>query len=440
MKKILPFFLFFFFLTSPVFADSFSESRDISQNSFYSTISYALGEELPEKIVVENGVITYEPFDIVVTSSYELFDIDISLLFEDSVKRRVNTKGTYIALPPGTTVDILYHYWNESTQPINIEEIAVAYSRGHISFLGYLTEFGAFDDEEYSLEPIKLLSAGKWYSRKGIFRRYTGLKNIPVDAKGSFLLDRFHIKLPLEISKAEVKDIASGVEISVLVKNVTSYPYNGISFEHGLFKEILNLQGQQEYLVKYQLSGEFEDGDLGSFVIKDNNVDRKCTVLGTNFSNNFSPESISLFSKREDGGWVSGGSMGPSQESFCVQRNPYVFTSENIRIEREEQEEIVIDSNFELEEEQMEEKKEVDEERQGENVVVEGVVLGVTDTLVELPKTGSVDFSILTCGVMLLVVDLFLWYSVLGKKKYEHRYSLTKLCTKSSKDSHKRGV
>ena len=92
MKRILPCFLFFFFFTSVVFADGFSESGDISQNSFYSTISYALGEELPEKIVVENGVITYQPFDIVVTSSYELFDIDVSSLFEDTVKRRINSK------------------------------------------------------------------------------------------------------------------------------------------------------------------------------------------------------------------------------------------------------------------------------------------------------------------------------------------------------------
>ncbi len=430
MKRILPFFLFFFFLTSPVFADDFSDSGDISQNSFYSTISYALGEELPEKIVVENGVVTYEPFDIVATSSYELFDIDVAFLFEDSVKRRINSKGTYIALPPGATIDILYHYWNESTHPINIEEIAVAYSRGHISFLGYLTEFGNFTNEEYSLDPIKLLSSGKWFTRKGIFRRYTGLENIPVDAKGSFLLDRFHIKLPLEISKPEVKDIEGGVEITVLVKNTTSYPYSNVSFEHSTFQEVLNLQANQEYLVKYQLSGEFEDGDLGSFVIEDNNVDRKCTVLGTNFSNTFSVESVSLFSKREDGGWVTGGSMGPSQESFCMQRNPYVFTSENIRIERESEEEIVID-DVELEE--VEEKEEVKTEK-------EEAVLGVTDTLVELPKTGNIDLTILVCGVMLLVVDLFLWYSVLRKKKYESNYSLTKLCTKGCKDSYKRRI
>ncbi|MGI6484581.1 MAG: hypothetical protein ACOX0R_03085 [Candidatus Dojkabacteria bacterium] len=430
MKKILPFFLFFFFLASPVFADDFSDSGDISQNSFYSTISYALGEELPEKIVVENGVITYSPFDVVATSSYELFDIDVASLFQDSVKRRINSKGTYIALPPGMTVDVLYHYWNESSHPINIQEIAVAYSRGHISFLGYLTEFGNFTSEEFSLEPINLYSSGKWFTRKGIFRRYSGLEDIPVDAKGSFVLDRFHIKLPLEISKPEVKGIEGGVEITVLVKNTTSYPYNGISFEHGSFKEILNLQGKQEYLVKYQLSGEFEDGDLGSFVIKDNNVARKCTVLGNNFSNTFSVESISVFSKREDGGWVAGGSMGPSQESFCMQRNPYIFTSENIRIERESEEELMIDD---VESEEVEEKEDIKTEK-------EGVVLGVTDTLVELPKTGNIDFSILTCGVMLLVVDLFLWYSVLRKKKYESNYSFTKLCTKSSKDSHKRGV
>ena len=432
MKRILPCFLFFFCFTTSVFADGFSESGDISQNSFYSTISYALGEELPEKIVVENGVITYQPFDIVVTSSYELFDIDVSSLFEDTVKRRINSKGTYIALPPGRTVDILYHYWNESNYPINIEEIAVAYSRGHISFLRYLTDFGNFTDKEYSLEPITMLSSGRWFTRKGIFRRYAGLENIPVDAKGSFLLDRFHIKLPLEISKPEVKEIEGGVEITVLVKNTTSYPYNGISFEHDVFKEDLNLQGNQEYLVKYQLDGEFEDGDLGSFVIKDNNVARKCTVLGNNFSNAFSVESVSLFSKREDGGWVAGGSMGPSQETFCMQRKPYVFTSENIRIEREEQEEIVIDDDIESEEE-IGEKDEVKTKEEEE-------VLGVADTLLELPKTGNIDFSILVCGVLLLVVDLFLWYSVLRKKKYESNYSFTKLCTKGCKDSHKRGV
>lgn len=425
MKRILPCFLFFFFFTSVVFADGFSDSGDISQNSFYSTISYALGEELPEKIVVENGVITYQPFDIVVTSSYELFDIDVSSLFEDTVKRRINSKGTYIALPPGTTVDILYHYWNESNYPINIEEIAVAYSRGHISFLRYLTDFGNFTDKEYSLEPITMLSSGRWFTRKGIFRRYAGLENIPVDAKGCFLLDRFHIKLPLEISKPVVKDIEGGVEITVSVKNTAGYPYNGISFEHGSFQEVLNFQKNQEYLVKYQLNGEFENGDLGSFVIKDNNIGRKCSVLGNNFSNTFSVESVSLFSKREDGGWVAGGSMGPSIESFCMQRNPYVFTSENITIERESEEEIVIDDVVGSEEGKTEK---------------EEAVLGVTDTLVELPKTGNIDFSILVCGVLLLVVDLFLWYSVLRKKKYESNYSFTKLHTKSSKDSYKRGI
>ena len=33
----------------------------------------------------------------------------------------------------------------------------------------------------------------------------------------------------------------------------------------------------------------------------------------------------------------------------------------------------------------------------------EEAVLGVTDTLVELPKTGNIDFSILVCGVLLLL-------------------------------------
>lgn len=126
-------------------------------------------------------------------------------------------------------------------------------------------------------------------------------------------------------------------------------------------------------------------------------------------------ESVSLFSKREDGGWVAGGSMGPSIESFCMQRNPYVFTSENITIERESEEEIVIDDVVGSEEGKTEK---------------EEAVLGVTDTLVELPKTGNIDFSILVCGVLLLVVDLFLWYSVLRKKKYESNYSFTKLRTK----------
>ena len=101
-------------------------------------------------------------------------------------------------------------------------------------------------------------------------------------------------------------------------------------------------------------------------------------------------ESVSLFSKREDGGWVAGGSMGPSIESFCMQRNLYVFTSENITIERESEEEIVIDDVG---------SEEGKTERRGS--------IGCYRSLVELLKTGNIDFSILVCGVLLLVVISF---------------------------------
>ena len=50
-----------------------------------------------------------------------------------------------------------------------------------------------------------------------------------------FSLDRFHIKLPLEISKPVVKDIEGGGDYS-FSKNTTGYPYNGISLSMALFK------------------------------------------------------------------------------------------------------------------------------------------------------------------------------------------------------------
>lgn len=425
MKKILPFFLFFFFFTAPVLADGFTVSGDVSQNNFYSTISYTLDDVLPEKIVTDTGVVTYNPSDIFASSTNALLHTDVSQLFQDSIRRRINSNGTYIALPPGSTVDVIYHYWNNSTHPIDIEEIKIAYTRGHISFIGYLTEFGSFNSEEYILNPVILNYFGKSFSRKGVFRKYPGLRDISSESKGSLVVDSFRIKLPLEISNPVAERIENGVKVTVLIKNVTNGVLNNVSFEHGDFKDVFTLQPNQEKGLEYILFGDFYDGNLGSFVLKDGNISRKCTVLGNNWYDNFSPESISVFSKRSDGGWVSGGSMGPSQESFCMQRNPYTFTSNNIETEKIGNEVVIADEQAEPVTQQL-----IDEDS----------VLGVESTIVQLPNTGLVDSTILASGVMLLVVDVFLWYSVLRRDKYESKYLLTKLCTKSRKNSLKRGL
>jgi len=141
-----------------------------------------------------------------------------------------------------------------------------------------------------------------------------------------------------------------------------------------------------------EYSLENEGNVLEPFTLINPNVKERCAVMGGNYYQWYFTDSISVFAKRENDMWVGGGYVQPAVESMCVKRIWYEWKSEEIQLDSQE-------------------------------------VLGVTDGLSKLPQTSRSSFFRLFPFV---VLDVFLWYAFLRrKKKYEDKNSNTRLCSKS---------
>ena len=270
---------------------------------------------------------------------------------------------------------------------------------------------------------ISFLYGGLSRYREGLFREYDGVGKVGNGEYGFKVLDRLAIKQPLEILDINTKKTEKGIQILVTVRNNSFDNLDSLALSHNEVSLNFSLLANEEKILEYFLpNSEPDEGEvvLGNLFIENNQSLRKCSVQGTNFSPEFDKNAVSAFSYREDGGWIVGALIGPSQESFCIDRVPYIISSDPVILSLEK------DPVSEGGGNSLEEMDKAED------------VLGVEDLAFVLPHTAFYPFELIAGSALLLVLDCFLWYSVFRKGKNEYKNTFTKLCSKSWPHSSKR--
>lgn len=433
MKKILPFFLLFFFV-SPVLADEFYfGGSDNVENRFFQTISYGLDASH----FVSHGNEEYARYKNIEYSKNNLqgqkledgLSRDIDFYTESETGHRVgNVDGAFAGVPPEAVINVLYHYKNSTGHDVHIGRIVLAYSQKDTVGREIIDKF--LDRElgvEYTDLPFQVVYSGVWRPRGGVLDVYNGIGTVGHGERGVQVIERIKVRNPIEILSSEAVKVEGGVQMKVKIRNNEYEDLDGLILSHWTFQETFDLASGEEHELSYFIAWDSNQGvDLGNFRITNNNVVDRCSVEGVNWSGRFSIEGISVFGHRSGDGWSAGSVFGPAQYGFCIRRVPYTMVSERVLLEEEEVgEEVDVDEASVVED--------------GSNVAPVVGVLGVSSESFILPKTGKGNEYVLLGGLTLLVVDAFLWYSVI-RRKYERKNILTKICSKSCKDSNKGGV
>jgi len=377
------FVLFFLFLfSSPVFADDFNIRGDSSPNTFFQATALTI-EKFPEQ-----GRITFKEDHLFGENTTNTLNTQsIFTLASMGYTRRIPNIADRVSGPPGTRVDLLYFYQNNTGHGVDIKEIAVPLSRSVVSN-GDISKLLDVSGVERN---IGFLFSENNLSRSGKYISYDGLGDTENGRGGGVLLDSWYIQNPLTVEFLKAEKVLDMVHLKVKVKNVSEDEYlTNLHFKHKEYQEIFDLMPSEEKYFEYSLENK---GDiLEPFTLANPNVKERCAVMGGNYYQWYFTDSISVFAKRENDKWVGGGYVQPAVESICVKRIGYEFKSEEIMLDSQE-------------------------------------VLGVTDGLKKLPQTNSLSSFWL---LPFVVLDVFLWYAFLRrKKKYEDKNSNTRLCPKS---------
>lgn len=395
-RKILKMILYFFIIfATPVYADSFDVSKDSNGNLYYQTV--ALGTEgYPE---IEN--VQYARSDFLAESTSGILSTGISGYTDFDFTRRVPMVADRVYGPPGTVVDLVYLFRNDTGHDVSISKVNLILSRNNPE-QGNLTD--VLNISDVNTKDILYKYSNQNMVKSGISKEYIGIGEVQNGVEGGYILESVSIKNPLEVGEAEyIKNDDGSVDIHVYIRNTSKEYLNNLVFKYLSHEEKFNLGVGDEYIVKFSLSNMPEA--LESFSIYNPNVKEVCAVYGNPYYTYNDTNAISIFAYRGDG-VVPGAFVQPARESFCVKRIAYTMSYDNWT------EEFVETKN-------------------------EGSVLGITDENTEekkvLPKTGKVTWTI----VILLVVDAVLWYSW---SIYESKNTNSRLRTKSSKNAKQRGL
>ena len=374
--------LFLFLFSSPIFADDFNIQGDSASNEFFQATALTV-ENFPQQ-----GVISFDEDQLFGQNTTNILNTQsIFTLANMGYTRRIPNIADGVSAPPGTRVDLLYFYQNNTGHSVNIKEIVAPLSRGIVSN-GDISKLLNVSGEERNIE---FLFSGNNLSRGGKYMSYDGLGDVANGGGGGILLDSWYIQNPLTVELLKAEKVSDMVNIIIKVKNITEDEYfTNLNFSHKEYQEIFALMPSEEKYIEYSLRNE--GNILEPFTLANPNVKERCAVLGANYYQWYATDSISVFAKRENDMWVGGGYVQPEVESICIKRIGYELRSEGIMLVQQE-------------------------------------ILGVTDDLKKLPQTNSSSYLRL---LPFVVLDVFLWYAFLRrKKKYENKNCNTRLCSKS---------
>ena len=393
-RKILKMILYFFIIfATPVYADSFDVSKDSSGNLYYQAV--ALGTEgYPE---IED--VQYARSDFLAESTSGILSTGISGYTDFDFTRRIPNVADRVYGPPGTIVDLVYLFRNNTGHDVNISRVDLVLSRNNQD-LGDLTD--VLNISDFTAKDMLYKYSNQNLVKSGSYKEYLGMGIIPNGISGGYVLENVKIKNPLNVEEARyLKNDDGTLDVSIYIQNTSDEYLNNLVFKYLVHEENFNLAAEDEYVVKFTVIGDSEE--LGKFTIYNPNVKEVCAIYGSPYYTYTDANSISVFALREET-LVPGASTQPARESSCIKRVAYTMSYGVWR----------------------EELKQTEEPE---------TILGISDEIGEkvLPKTGKVTWTI----AILLVVDAVLWYSW---SIYESKNTNSRLRTKSSKNAKQRGL
>jgi hypothetical protein len=303
-------------------------------DGFYSTISLSIGSIGRERV-------DYKESDVVGQNTYNVVrENTMDNLTNDGYKRRVYNQYQRAALPPFSKIDIGYYWYNNTTEGVNVEAIRIPLSR-EIQSRGDATDILydiGFEDGLTCTESI--CKGGKYVDFEGV-----GLLSSDMykDPKKGIVIGSLTIKLPVEITKFEIEYLSEYTsKILIYVKNTTGQQLEDVWINYkGEVSKIVDLEGYQEVVLEVYKRCTLEENSIncGTVRIIDRNVKTHCIMYGSPWDSYQYQDSITVFNKI-GGQWISGAQIQPTVESFCIQRIPYVYTTEEMVAYIEPQEEV----------------------------------------------------------------------------------------------------
>ncbi|MHC1716996.1 MAG: hypothetical protein AB9915_03905 [Candidatus Dojkabacteria bacterium] len=415
---ILPLLILLLCIT-PIHADDFSNNGDSVNNSYFQTVAFTV-ESFPPICTEEQCIDYNESLVQGEDTSNVLSNMPLSSIADFGYMRRIPMVADRVKGPPGTIIDILYYYLNNTGHSINISKIIIPYSKNEYT-LGNIPNLVNFANDQPIHGSVDVLFNNHTLRREGYLKEYVGMGILNNGVSGAEEIDEMYISNPIKIDTWSVEESNGVLTIKVWIQNNSEEYLNNMTFEHMGYTENFDIQAHNEKLLQYTLENVYhgeEFLDLGYFQINNPNTKTECVVQGANYYNWLQSGAVTVLAYREDGGWVNGAYVQPSQESFCVERIPYKMNSETVYYEKKEEENMI-------------DTQKVEEDVKSE--LSSDTVLGVSDSLKILPQTAKSNSWIF----LFLVVDAYLWYSFLTtRRKYESKNNNTRVCTKDSKNSH----
>jgi len=413
---MLLFLYIFLLLTSPVSADGFDviyKRGNSSFNRYRQTTGISYSYLPTPKNSFEPGL----SYDISLIEGEETEDVwgnyTLEILTENDYWQRKRALLSRVSGPPGTQVDLLYYYLNDTGHGIEVNNIVLPFSRGDSSlgnWMDVVMGVTGISQRDISISWEQLV-----LSRKGLMKEYVGPGQIEYGMGGSSILDSFVIKDPINIEKIEMLPDGQHINGKIILRNLKNEDLENIGISHGSFNSTYTIPAMDTVEIEYSLNGD-EWGDI--LTISNPNFARECILYGNSLSDWTTTDAITALAFREDGGWVNGSYLKPEGEDFCITQIPYSvsISLKKPQLVDEEEVEEEIDENIEDREEEIEEDSNgiLDENNivlidsttsNSDDFVGDGEVLGVQinsvadsiqdnnkDNNFVLPKTGVVIY------------------------------------------------
>jgi hypothetical protein len=292
---------------------------------FYSTISFGIKSTDVEGL-------EYDPEAVVGASTYEaILSKNMDLLTNDGYKRRIYNHYQYVAVPPFSQIDIGYFWFNNTPNTVNVEKIRIPMSR-EIQYMGDLTTL-LYDIgfQEGVTESNLCNKGGKYLEVEGVGLVDSDMGKNP---KNGIVIETLTVRPPVEITKYEIEyfNEYSSCRILLHVRNNTEEYLKDITLNYRpAVNRTLDLEPNEEKVEELykQCTLTGNELDCGSIRIIDNNTKARCAVYGSPWGEYLDPNSITVFNKI-NGEWIAGAKVQPTVESFCIQRIPYKYTTEDM--------------------------------------------------------------------------------------------------------------
>lgn len=309
-------------------------------NAFYSTISFSIRSIGKERM-------TYSSSDILGEYTYDVVrKKNIGDLTSDEYKTRIYNQYHHVSLPPYSEIDIGYYWYNNTPETLNVETIRVPMSRQS-------QNRGDITDLVYDIGFQEGITVTSTHQKGGKFLDVEGIGLLSSDMHGNLkrgiILETLTVKLPIEITKYDIEYLGEyNSRIWIHVRNATNQQLKNVWINYkGDVSQIIDLEPYEEKVLETYKQCNLLGDELncGTVRIIDNNTKTECTMYGTPWDNYYQPDSITVFNKIDDS-WFSGAQIQPEFESFCIQRIPYTYTTEEIIVEIEPEEPVLTKEEY----------------------------------------------------------------------------------------------